>query len=146
MAGRALRAWPEAGTASLRGPTGAVGRGPDGECHAGALRLLRRWWRRQPRQPLRRILSWASGCGLGMKSRLGRGGRDGLDTWLARVAGRPLAHSQLVPRAQEGAKVTGRFFRRFRQQSRWRRIRRGSWECRASPTGGCACQLVTSLG
>ena len=41
VAGQALPAWPEARTASLRGPTGGVGRGPDGECHAGALWLLR---------------------------------------------------------------------------------------------------------
>lgn len=75
------------------------------------------------------------------ESRLRRGGRDGLDTWLARVAGRPLDHSQLVPRAQEGAKVTGRFFRRFREQSRWRRIWRGSWECRADPLGAAPVSL-----
>lgn len=36
VAGRALWAWPEARTASLRGPTGGVGRGPDCECHARA--------------------------------------------------------------------------------------------------------------
>lgn len=36
VAGRALRAWPEARTASLRGPTGGVGREPNCECRAGA--------------------------------------------------------------------------------------------------------------
>lgn len=88
------------------------------------LLLLLRWWRR-PRLPLRRILSWASGCGRGTRSRLRRGGRDRLDTWLGRVADRLLAHSSLVPRAQEGAKLIGRFFRRFREQSLWRRVLEG---------------------
>lgn len=35
VAGRALWAWPETRSASPRGPSGGVGREPDGECHAG---------------------------------------------------------------------------------------------------------------
>lgn len=36
------------------------------------------------------------------------GRRDGLDTWPALVARRPLALSQLVPCSREGARQTGR--------------------------------------
>lgn len=36
------------------------------------------------------------------------GRRDGLDTWPAPVARRPLALSQLVPCSREGARQTGR--------------------------------------
>lgn len=61
VAGRALWAWPEARTASLRGPLEGWGGDLTASATPGRLRLLR-WWRR-PRQPSRRILRWASGCG-----------------------------------------------------------------------------------
>lgn len=57
----------------------------------------------------------------------GLGGRDGLDTWPARVARRPLALFQLVPCFQEGAKLSGRVYRRVPDQSRRRRGCRASW-------------------
>lgn len=38
VAGRSLRAWLGTRTAALRGSAGEVGRGPDGECHAGTPR------------------------------------------------------------------------------------------------------------
>ena len=125
VAGQALPAWPEARTASLEGwggdLTASATPGPFGCCGSGGAG-----------HGLRRILSWASGCGGGMRGRLGRGGRDGLDTWLARVAAVLWLIPSLFSRPG-GGESHREVFRRFREESCWRRIWRGSWECSAGP-------------
>lgn len=133
MAGRALRAWPAARTAAR----GAQLEGWGGDLTASAAPGPRA----AAATAAAAEAAFASDPELGlwlrssMSSRLGRGGRHGPDTWPARVAGRPRAHSQLVRRAQKGAKVPGRFLRRFRERCRWRRVWRGSWGCGAGPPG-----------
>ena len=94
---------------------------------------------------LRRILSWAFGCGGGMRGRLGRGGLDGLDTWLARVAGRPLAHTQLVRAPRRGRKSPGGV-QTFPGGVLLAPDLEGLLGVQSWSTGGCACQLVPFLG